>query len=96
MPVAPVHRVEDVQALGVAAQHLGGDPQRLAYRRFAQVSQVGFDCVVRVAGGAVGLVDPDVAEQGISRPTEGGQERPLGHVAVVVHPIGHHDGRVQV
>ena len=91
----PVHGVEDVQPLPVAAQHLGGDPKPFALRRLPQVVQVGLDRVVRVTAGPVGLVDPDVAEEGIGGPAEGGQEGPLGHVAVVVHPVGLHHGRVQ-
>ena len=94
--VVPVHGVEQVQPLGVASQHLGGHPQRLAQRRLPAVADVGLDRVVRVPAGPVVLVDAHIAEQGVGGPSEHGQERRLGHVAVVVHPVGLHLSPVQL
>ena len=83
-----LHGVEQVEPLGIDAEHLGRDPERIAERRLPEVVDVRLDGEERAAGVPVLLVDADEAEQLVGRPPEGGQESPFGHVAVVVDPIG--------
>ena len=61
-----------------------------------QVGDVCLDGVEAVPGGTVGLVVSDVAEQRIAGPPCGRQVGGLGHVAVVVDPVGLDPGVVQV
>ena len=93
---AVVHRVIDEQPLGIDAEHLGGEHDRLVHRRFAQVVDVGLDGVEAVARGTVGLVVADVAEQRVAGPADGGEVGRLGHVAVVVDPSSQHAPVVEV
>jgi hypothetical protein len=60
---AEVHLVHDVQPLGVGAEHLDREAEPLALAGLAQVTQVGLDRVERVARLAVGVVDPEEAEE---------------------------------
>jgi hypothetical protein len=85
---AQVHLVQDVQPLGVGAEHLDGEAQLLALAGLAQVAQVGLDRVERVSPVAVGVVDPEEAEEGVRAFPHDQQVRGFGEVMVVVGPLG--------
>ncbi len=83
---AVVHGVEEVDAAGVVVEDLGGDVEGRAFTAFADVVDVGFDGVVRVAGGTVGVVNAEETEEFVGGVAECGEVGGFGHVTVVVYP----------
>jgi hypothetical protein len=80
-------RVEQVQPPVVPAEHLGGRIDAVARVQLAHVAYVRLGGVVAPAGGEVGGVDADQAEQRVGRVAEQLQIAELGDMAVVVDPI---------
>ena len=86
-----MHDGEDVQALGVVRQQLGGDVQVIAGVALGDEVEVALDGVVRATRLQVRLVDTDESHEPIAGLAGDLHVAAVVGVAVVVDPIGGHD-----